>query len=188
MKAVNKQKHANKKYIWVAVLASLCFTIAALIRRFHSDHTFFTNTIITITFLICYIIYLVGKGILTSWDKEYMTFPWYIESLASPGQESFSKKVFFLLIMGGILQFSWNNTLVYAFNRAIQADLNTGICMSLYSCNSLLIAIASYFMFQEHMHVSQIIGILLMLGSVTLVSLYSHRNAWYNHYEDEEMS
>jgi hypothetical protein len=78
-----------------------------------------------------------------------MVFPWYIETNSSPGIDVFSKKIFFLLMLGGILEFLGNHTLVFAFNNAFQANMNTGICMALFVSNSILVLIASYFMFHE---------------------------------------
>ena len=166
-------------YMLVAFLSSLCFTIAAVIRRFHSDHSFFTNTIITITFFICYCFYFVGKGILTSWDKEYMNFPWYVDNPAMPGTEIFSKRILILLIIGGTLEFMANHFLILGFNNAFMAGLNSGICMSLFVSNSILILLASYFLFKERVTVLQLIGIILIIVSVALVSMFSHRNLWF---------
>lgn len=59
---------------------------------------------------------------------------------------------------------------IMTFKSSIMAELNQGVVTSLFSLNSIFMAIIGTFMFKEHMHFNHYIGILLLLVCSLLIS------------------
>ncbi len=63
-----------------------------------------------------------------------------------------------------------------AFTYALKAQINQGICISVESIGTIYVLIASYLIFKERIKALQLIGILTVLVSVSIVALFSYES------------
>lgn len=150
----------------------------------------FTNTIITSSFLLSYVVFLAGKKIVYKKRKEKIIYPWCIKDPYDPLSEyKFSKKHLTLLIMGGVTEFLGNILLTLSFKGAIEGHFNTGICNSLLVSNTIMVLLLSYFFFREKVLRSQIMGCFVLLFSIVIVSLFriDGQTGWEDHHSEGEM-
>ena len=174
---MNMQKQ-SKKYVIFAILSSLFFSISAVLRRYHSRHVFFTNTIITSSFLLSYLVFLLIRKIVYKKRKEKVIYPWCIKDpYDTLSDYKFSKKHLILLILGGVTEFFGNALLTISFLGAIEGHYNTGISSSLHTTNTIYVLILSYLFFREKILPSQVIGIFVLLGSVSVVNIF-RKEGW----------
>eukprot|EP00347_Sterkiella_histriomuscorum_P009922 403339359 len=136
-KEMNMQKQ-SKKYVIFAILSSLFFSGSAVLRRYHSRNVFFTNTIITSSFLLSYLVFLLIRKIVYKKRKEKVIYPWCIKDpYDTLSDYKFSKKHLILLILGGVTEFFGNALLTISFLGAIEGHYNTGISSSLHTTNTI---------------------------------------------------
>ena len=78
----------------------------------------------------------------------------------------------FLVILGGMLEFSVSLTINIGFGFAFEYGINAGIALLLLPLCSVFVAIVSYFAFEEHMQKVQVLGMVIILAGITIISLF----------------
>lgn len=61
---------------------------------------------------------------------------------------------------------------ILAFNKAEEFGINAGIAAVLLPLSGIFVSLASYFMYHEKLHKTQILGLFIILAGATIISLF----------------
>eukprot|EP00347_Sterkiella_histriomuscorum_P008983 403342976 len=179
-----------KLYILFALSAAFFMGSSLIIRANQSGNIYVTNFMISMAFLIAGIIYLaVQYNQHKRMGYSGIQFPWMINknlfviqevNLAqsqgiiqnNESRKNFSLYIFSLLFVGGIIEFMGSLVLSASFYFSGKAKINQGISGAMVSCNTIFIVIGSAIMYRERINLPQLVGILMMMLSVSVVSVF----------------
>ena len=82
------------------------------------------------------------------------------------------KTLLLWIFVGGFLEFLGAQASTVAFNYTLSAGMNGGIVGALIALNTVFVMVAAYFMFNENFSKVKFMCMLLLMGSVVLVSMF----------------
>jgi|JI9StandDraft_2_1071091.scaffolds.fasta_scaffold137260_1 drug/metabolite transporter (DMT)-like permease len=93
----------------------------------------------------------------------------------------FNPRIFFLLLLGGILEFCGSILIMLAFSEALIAEVNQGAIGAIMPASAVILLIMSFILYKENITFPQAIGIAMVLTSIVMISLSkAHMNELLN--------
>ena len=162
----------SRWYIPQAIIASLLFGAAGLLRKYLAGSTFLANCIVSATFVTFGVVYLIVSAIIARSTRKEFRFPWQTPSFTQfHGASIFRTDLWLLgqIGIGGFLQYIGVQAQIILYNSS--GNLS-GVITSL---NTIFIAVAAYFLFNERHSWIKMISILLLMLSIPFTLLFSNQ-------------
>ena len=165
-------------WLFASFLASVLFTVSAVIRGITSDYLMTTKGLLSVASFgtgLAYMIYAKLKKIVM--DDTTPALPWSQpdrnpDGSPIPGTYRLRMNLVVCFLVRGLLEFSGSSLLLLTLKIALDNNMNQGISTSMMTMAGLMITLMSWCFFGEKLNWVHTLGILLILSSVIMMDLF----------------
>ena len=163
-----KQK-INQLYLVAAAFGAIFIALSCLLRGIESSKPLPAKYCLSLSYLFYSILCLIWQR--CRLGKNGFRWPWN-RMQEHNNREKFDCKQFLMTMLGGISEFVVSVAVLMSLSACLGENINQGVVASILVVNVVIVSIGSYLLFNELLSVTQITGIIFVIVSVVLISLF----------------
>ena len=172
------KEHQNTNiWLFTSFLASLLFTVSAVIRGLMAEDLFVTKGLLSVAALGTGLSYILATKIYRLYHNDDTPLGWYQPDRDEDGNPiegtyKLNYPILGVLMLRGALEFCGNTLLLLALKIALETGMNQGISTSMMALAGAMITLMSWLFYNEKLNWVQFFGIATILTAIVLMSLF----------------